>query len=321
MAIDAKIASDDLKSWAERRVNLSADDAAKYRKQGDNMKDRLEGYIADHPDFDLVKMVNSGSVAKGTALRTISDMDVAIYIKRAAAPEGSSDVVGWLRDRLREAYHNIIPADRITADDASVKISYAGSGIDVECVAVLYDGDADDYGDLLLRSGGVVRTSVRKHLDFVRKRKKEHPDCYAQILRFLKYWRKYRADEGGAQIPGFAMDLIATAVIDNGSDPSNYPQSLQDVFSYMVKSGLTLPITFTDNYGASEVGKSAAAIRIYDPVASENNVTSGCSLSDRDAFVEEAAQALDDISIARSAVTKEASLAAWRDVFGPEFNV
>lgn len=321
MAIDQKITSEDLLGWAQRSVNLSSDDAAKYRNQGENMKERLEKYIDAHPDFDLVKMLNSGSVAKGTALRTISDMDVAVYVKRAAAPAGHADLVGWLRDRLREAYKNIIPPERITSDDASVRISYAGTGIDVECVAILYDGDADDYGDLLLRNGKSVRTSIRKHLEFVRKRKKQHPEHYAQVLRFLKYWRRFRAEEGGATLPGFAMDLIVSWVIDSGADPSNYAQALQHVFSYIVKTGLSEPIVFTDNYPTTKVAASGDAIRIYDPVAPENNVTGDCSQYDRSNVVEEAARALDDISIARTGVTKEASLAAWRDVFGPEFNI
>ncbi len=321
MAVDQKITARDLADWAQRRVNLSSELASKYREQGENMKERLERYIDAHPDFDLVKMLNSGSIAKGIALRSISDMDIGVYVERAAAPAGHADLVGWLRDRLREAYENIIPADRITSDDASVRISYSGTGFDVECVPILYDGDADAYGALLLRTGKSVRTSIPKHLEFVRKRKKEHPTHYAQMLRFMKYWRKVRNEESGATLPGFAMDLIVSHVVDNGTDASNYPQALEDVFSYIVKSNLAERILFTDNYAANKVGESNDPIRIYDPVAYENNVTGDCSSSDRATFVEEAAQALDDISIARTAITKESSLAAWRDVFGPEFNV
>lgn len=48
-------------------------------------------------------MLHAGSVAKGTALRTINDMDVGVYVRKAAAPDDAR-LVGWLVDRLREAY-------------------------------------------------------------------------------------------------------------------------------------------------------------------------------------------------------------------------
>jgi hypothetical protein len=117
------------------------------------------------------------------------------------------------------------------------------------------------------------------------------------------------------------MDLIATHVIDNGVNPSNYPQTLQSVFSYIVKTGLAEPIIFADNYDRKDVLSAGDAVRVYDPVCADNNVTNRCTRSDREAIVNAASDALDDIAIARTATTKEASIAAWQALFGPEFSI
>src|SRR6185312_7754447 len=66
--------------FADERVNLKREDATELRAQANRLRDKLEGYLADHPDFELRKMLLSGSLAKGTALKSISDIDVACYV-------------------------------------------------------------------------------------------------------------------------------------------------------------------------------------------------------------------------------------------------
>jgi hypothetical protein len=321
MSLNDKVGSDDLAAWADRRINLSSELAQAYREQGNRLRTKLEKYIGDHPGFDLVKMLNSGSVPKGIALRTKSDMDVGVYIKRAAAPASNVDLVGWLSDRLREAYGDLVSPDQITSDNVSVRVAFRGSSIDVECVPILFDGEADNYGDLLLRTGVRVRTSISKHLDFFRVRKSRHPQSFAQWVRFLRYWRNQRDEEGRMPLSGFAIDLIAAHLVDEGLDPSNYPAALQNFFGFIVKGGLEQRIVFTDNYAASKVIDDGAAIRIIDPVAETNNIASNISKTQRDVAVDAAAEALDDLAIARTSTTKEDAIAGWRGVFGPEFNL
>ena len=76
-----KVTETDLATFIDEKVVLSEEKADGHRKQVNNLRERLEAYIKDHPDFELVKMLNSGSVAKGTALSLINDMDVAVYVR------------------------------------------------------------------------------------------------------------------------------------------------------------------------------------------------------------------------------------------------
>jgi tRNA nucleotidyltransferase (CCA-adding enzyme) len=72
VTLDSRITHADIVAFADDRVNLKGEDVKAHREQVDRLRAKLETYIAAHPGFDLVKMLQSGSVAKGTALKTIN---------------------------------------------------------------------------------------------------------------------------------------------------------------------------------------------------------------------------------------------------------
>lgn len=152
-------------AFASDRVNLPATTAQVHRDQVNRLRERLTAKIKEDADFALVKMLHAGSVAKGTGLRTVDDLDVAVYVRRAAMPAGDDRVlVGWLADRLDEANPNM-GRDQFIEQRHTVKIEFRGSGLDVDVVPVLYDGAEDDRGDLInRRTGERVETSVSLHL-------------------------------------------------------------------------------------------------------------------------------------------------------------
>ena len=61
--------------FAQDRVNLPKDKADEFRAQAKRLRERLETYLGEHPDFTLKKMLLAGSLAKGTALRSLNDID------------------------------------------------------------------------------------------------------------------------------------------------------------------------------------------------------------------------------------------------------
>src|SRR5215467_14407621 len=96
----AEIVHGDVVTFAEDRVNLPRDTAQRHRDQVNALRTRLEAAIAADPTYALVKMLHSGSVAKGTALRTVADLDTAVYVKASAAPAADQDLIPWLAERL-----------------------------------------------------------------------------------------------------------------------------------------------------------------------------------------------------------------------------
>ena len=98
-------------------------------------------------------MLLSGSLAKGTALRSLNDIDVACYISGADAPGDVPKLLNYLAERLRKAFPNFSP-DQVKPNTYSVTVSFRGSGLDVDVVPILYNGDPDWYGNLVSQDDG-----------------------------------------------------------------------------------------------------------------------------------------------------------------------
>src|SRR5271168_984129 len=92
----------DIARFAQERVNLPKDKADEYRAQARRLREKLEGYLGEHPDFTLKKMLLAGSLAKGTALRSLNDIDAACYISGADAPHNVQALLQYLAERLRK---------------------------------------------------------------------------------------------------------------------------------------------------------------------------------------------------------------------------
>src|SRR6185312_10680661 len=130
----------DIACFAQERVNLPKDKADEYRGQARRLRERLEGYLDEHPNFTLKKMLLSGSLAKGTALRSLNDIDVACYIGGTDTPTDVQSMLNYLAERLRKAFPNF-SADQVQPRTYSVTVSFRGTGLDVDVVPILYNGD------------------------------------------------------------------------------------------------------------------------------------------------------------------------------------
>jgi hypothetical protein len=312
----------EIKRFAQDRVNLPKTKADEYREQVNRLRERLEAKIAVDPAFDLVKMLHCGSVAKGTALRTVNDLDVAVYVKAGSAPVGDENLLPWLADRLAEANPNMKPS-QFTPQDHCVKVSFAGSGLDVDVAPVLYDGAPNNCGYLVRKyTGDRVLTSVSLHLAFVRKRKDEYGDDFKQLVRLTKWWKRTEAQNsaGDFRFKSFMIELIWAHLADGGLNLTDYPDAMRAFFAYVVKTELGERIFFIDNYRASDLPSvSSKPIEIFDPVNPANNVAVNYEVSDRDAIIEASGRALDALGEAQFATTRGEAIAAWRDVLGSSF--
>ena len=317
----ALITHADIASFAAESVNLSRDDAAEYREQVWRLRDKLDKYAADHPDYGLVKTLLSGSLAKGTALKVLNDVDVAFYVKAEKAPSAEPDLLEWLAARIREAYPQMNP-NQITVNKHSVSIKYAVSGLSVDVVPVQYKGDPDDRGYLFAFDGGKpVLTSIPLHLAFIRKRKSEQKVHFAQVVRLLKWWvRQQKTKDDSFRLKSFMIEMIVAHLADSGVSMADYTVALEKLFTYIVKSRLKARIYFTDYYPASRLpGPTGKAVEVFDPVNENNNVASVYDETHREKIVNAAQDALEAISEARFATTRGRAIECWQGVLGPSF--
>lgn len=312
----------DLVQFADDRVNLKKDDAVELRRQANLLRDKLETYVADHPDFELRKMLISGSLAKGTALRSISDIDVACYISGEVAPHKVSELIPWLAKKLEKAFPNFKP-EQITRKTYSVGVKFITTGNEVDIVPILYSRDAEWRGLLISKdTGEELMTSVPLHLKFIRKRKDENKMHFAQVVRFIKFWANIQKQGNeNFRFKSFMTELLVAHIADSGVKLNDYPEALSAVFNYMASDGLMSTIAFTDYYKVSDCKSTADPIRMWDPVNCGNNVAKLYKEQNRELLVEAALDAGDAIDAALRATTKADTVRYWQKVFGPSFSV
>lgn len=310
----------DVLRFAEDKVNLPKDKADEYRAQAGRVREKLENYISDHPDFSLKRIQLSGSLAKGTALRTLNDIDMAVYVSGSDAPHDLRGLLDYLAEKLRKAFPNFSP-DQVKPQTYSVTVSFRGSGLDVDVVPVLYAGLADWRGDLISQEdGSFLETSIPLHLEFARKRKKAQPNHYAQVVRLVKYWaRLMKKEREDFRFKSFMIEMILAKLCDDGVDFSDYPEALQSFFTYVASTGLRQRIVFSDYYPVSDVAKCSDPVQIFDPINSTNNVARLYTVENAADIADAALDAGDAIDAALKAPTKELTIRYWQKVFGSTF--
>lgn len=316
------VSHSDISTWAGNRVNLPKETASRFREQARGVRNRVENYISEHKDFTLKKILLSGSLAKGTALRSLNDIDMACYISGDDAPEDIQELLDYLAKRLRKAYPNFSP-EQVQPQTYSVTISFRGTGLDVDVVPILYYGDPDWYGNLINQSdGSFLKTCIPRHLEFIRKRKAENQTHFAQVVRLVKYWKNnMKLENESFKFKSFMIELILAKLSDDGIDFSDYPEALQSFFTYIAKTNIQEQVAFSDYYPLSKVGTFSEPVKIIDPVNEKNNAAKLYSSQQANAIVDAAMDAGDAIDAALAAPTKEKTIYYWQKVFGPSFQI
>lgn len=313
------IAHSDIRQFGEDRVNLPADVAKDRRETVNRMRELLAGWMKDHSEYGLVKSYLSGSLAKGTALKTSSDVDVALYIKYDGERRADRTLTDWIAERIRKAFPTMAP-DKIEPQEYSVKVTF--KRVDIDLVPVFYEDDPDDKGWLVSKkTGRLMMTSIPMHLDFIRKRKKAHPQHFAQVVRLLKWWAAERkAADASFRFKSFMIELICAHLAENQLEFSDYPTAMRSFFNYFVDTGLKTRIAFSDYYSSSKLPTAPAdPIQIFDPVNPDNNVASQYTEDNRRLIVSAAQDALNALNEAHTAGFKMDAVPMWQVVLGNSF--
>jgi hypothetical protein len=314
------VGHEEIAVFAQDKINLPKEMADGYRAQARRLREKIDGYLGEHPDFTLKKMLLSGSLAKGTALRSLNDIDVACYISGADAPTDVATLLEYLAERLRKAFPNFSP-DQVQPQTYSVTVSFRGSGLDVDVVPILYNGDLQWYGNLVSQDDGTfLRTSIPLHLEFASKRKRRQEKHFAQVVRLVKFWaRRMKAENPNFRFKSFMIELVLAKLCDDGLDFSFYPEALQHFFTYVARTAFRERIVFSDYYQPSTAGGLGDEVQILDPVNAQNNVARLYNAANADAIIDAALDAGDAIDAALAAPNKQLTVAYWQKVFGPSF--
>ena len=306
-----------LQQFADRAVNLKRDDAREYRAQVARLREKLQVFLKDNPDFELIKMLLSGSLAKRTALKNINDADVAVYV--SSAPDDIGELMEWLAAKLRSAFPNF-HSDQVIVQNYSVQVQFRGTGLDVDVVPVYHQ--KEDWGLLVSQEdGSKLKTNIPLHRDFIANRRKKHP-TYAQVVRLLKWWvRAQKSENDGFRFKSFMVELAVAKLYDDRtfSNGDDYPETMLEFFDYIAKTDFSEAIFFSDY--TAKPATSNDPVRIFDPVNETNNVAQKYTERDRKTLVEASAEAGDAIEAALKAPTLALTLHYWRKILGPSFSI
>ena len=313
-----------LKQFAENTVNLTRDGAKEYREQANRLREKIKQYLSESDVFDLEKMLLSGSLAKGTALSTLNDIDIAIYISGVDTSYDAKKLYKYLKERLEKAFPNF-SASQITVETYAIRVDFKGSGLNVDVVPIIYDDDPNWKGHLISQNDGSrLMTSIPMHLEFFKTRKQRSHPNFAEIVRLVKWWVAERQNEHGKDVfrfKSFMVELILCHLWDDKSfTGDDYIEALRCFFNFLANDGLNETIIFEDNYRRSDVHPDGI-IRIYDPVNPKNNVASRYTQENRNLIEESARDARDAIIAAKYATDESETVRHWRRVFGPELGV
>ena len=167
-------------------------------------------------------------------------------------------------------------------------MSFKGTGLDVDVVPILYDGDKDWFGNLVSQDdGSLLLTNIPRHLEFCTRRKKAQEIDFSQVVRLVKFWtRKMKAENEHFRFKSFMVELVLAHLADGGASFADYPEALQHFFTYIAKSNFRERIVFGDYYLTSSVGTFTEPVKIIDPVNAKNNVSRLYTAQQADAIVE-----------------------------------
>lgn len=316
------VGQDEIAQYAKDKVNLPKEWADEYREQARRVREKVTNYLREHPDFTLKKILLSGSLAKGTALRDLNDIDMACYVKCSEDLKNVKELVEYLAEKLRKAFPNLQP-EQVRPNTYSVTISFRGSGLDIDIVPIVYEGDPNWYGKLISQDdGSYLATCIPRHLEFIRNRKSIQPNHFSQTIRLVKKWAKVQKLENpNFKFKSFMIELIMAKLLDDGIDFSDYPEALQSFFTYLATSNLEELIAFNDYFQKPTTSAFSERVKIVDPVNPKNNAAKLYTSIQAQAIVDAALDAGDAIDAALNATTKEKTVYYWQKVFGSSFQI
>lgn len=315
-----EITDSDINDFIEERVNLKKDKVSEYRAQVDHLIENFKDYLKEHEDFYLKEMLHFGSCAKGTAISTTSDLDVAVYLAPDKEKEQLDSMLPNIRNVLSEAMRKYgMSDDQFTVGDHCVCVKFEGSKIEVDIVPIIAikGYSENDWGWLMHKYGTErLKTSVPLHLKFIRKRKEAFTK-YAPLVRLTKWWKNIQ----DVPIKSFLIELIWAHLVDNEEIPDSFCDGFPYFFKYILKTRLEETIVFSDNYSPSKVSVSKSdKVRVYDPVNPENNVAKTITAGDYEKILKKTQEAMNVLMMATCAPSRTKAIELWRRLLGTSFN-
>jgi hypothetical protein len=155
-----------------------------------------------------------GSFERGSAIRTLSDIDLLVVVKRKEVAWGndqksSGTVLGNFRSSLIERFQNTA----IGRDGQAVVIDFGDGSHPVDVVPAFYERHGGPYNHPIFAipdgSNGWMETSPTSHNKYIQAADQRAANHLIPLAQIFKYWCATRA--GGVPISGFHVEMLLAA--------------------------------------------------------------------------------------------------------------
>ena len=302
------------------RIKLPPEKKDACIRQVDALTAKVEEAIRNAPNTKVIKVIQAGSLKKGTALKPWGDnpldVDMVFFVgvddhMKFDAEELRREIIAV----LRAAYPNKQSGD-FTNGKKTVGIVFRGSGLEVDIVPFIPDGGNSPYGrqprKKLYSDKDGVRTSVKMQLDFIINAKRQWAS-FAPAVRMVKWWRSRKELE----FPSFAVELLFVHLLGVGriEAEAKIERALMEFFEF-VSANPNMRIGFSGAVGSLPSGSPIVA----DPTNNANNVLANVNSDEWTEVVREANAAFERIHHAMVVDGKIRTVDIWREIFD-EFNI
>lgn len=302
------------------------------REQADEIRNRIKAK-AEEDGLTVRSTPNSGSFAKRTGLRRHlqGDSDVEgqdVDLPFVVSPKTKDDeAVDRLLDKFLGYAKASYPDTLRKKTKSSVKLSFVGSKLSYDLVPMLATTVPDEQ--ILLRANGDRRrTSVQKHIQFIRSRTQASNQIAGRVkfnecVRLMKWWREFRMGSAGSitELPTFVVDLLSAKAFDTQSVGETYAETLASWSGFLANLVQKRTAVYFADFGSPRVVPRATWV-VLDPVNPENNATAAWTGLMADELAEWLGEGRDAWSRAIGADLRgddRASLEALVALFGSPF--
>ena len=303
-----------IKYYDSQVLRLPKDKRETYNAQVDRLISALRDSLKKQDKLTIKRVVKAGSFAKHTILRKTSedavDVDVVFYI---SGQNIDDETFSSLSEKIYEALIKLYPnkaVEDFEIQRKAAKVTFVGTGLDVDIVPVIENPDKEGYGWQFDRlDGSKIETCAPCQVRFVKDRKDQDPD-FRTLVRMGKRWRTKME----CPVKSFQIELIMAHLLEVNGREGSLEKRFRDFLLYIAESELKEVISFPEN---KNVATFSDPVVILDPVCDTNNVASRITESERQEIV----QIADESWATAHFASAEGDINIWKELFGRGFKV